>query len=325
MGNKLTKKRSAERPPTIQRGEGGQLVSQLGSLAHREYIKAATSDNTRRSYQSSIRHFQQWGGLLPCPASMVSEYLLAHSSSLSVRTLLTRLTALKNWHLLQGFEDPVNAEVKKLMTGIERKEGKPEQKAPTFTMKELRIIVEHIEDDLKGLRDKALILTGFYGAFRRSELVALRVEDIRLHEKGIVITVPRSKTDQKGKGKQTALLDKEGALSPIDALNVWVEASGIESGPVFRAMNRWGTVHERPLLPASVSIILKSRSKRAGLVIAEELSAHSLRRSFATSASRAGSSFASIKRQGNWETDATVQGYIDEADLFESNAMDALD
>lgn len=300
------------------------LSSQIDSQAHQRYIKAATTDNTRRAYQSAIRHFERWGGVLPSNPKTVMGYLLAHAQSLSTRTLSLRLTALKNWHELQGFDNPVTDEVKKLLKGIEREEGKPKQKAAVFTFKELQRMIEHIDDDLKGRRDKALILVGFFGAFRRSELVGVTVENIQTVEEGVVITVPRSKTDQEGEGTEKPLLAINSPLCPIAALNTWLYESAIEEGPVFKAINRWGDVQENALSPASINLILKDRAGRAGLAIAPSLSAHSLRRSLATTAFKAGSSFSAIKRQGNWKSDSTVWGYIEEAKMFEDNVMSAL-
>ena len=307
----------------VHKVENTELSPQIGSYVHQRYVKAATSDNTRRAYQSAIRHFGQWGGALPTTQSTVMNYLLAHAQTLSTRTLALRLTALKNWHKLQGFNDPVTDEVKILLKGIERKEGRPKEKAATFTLKDLTRMVQCIdkESDLKALRDKALILIGFWGAFRRSELVGITAENIKVVEEGVVITVPRSKTDQEGAGLKKPLQTLNNLLCPVTALNTWMYESGIEQGEVFRGINRWELLKDNGLTATSVNLILKDRARKAGLEEAPNLSAHSLRRSLATTVYKAGGSFSSIKRQGNWTNDATVWGYIEEAKLFEDNVM----
>ena len=172
----------------------------------------------------------------------------------------------------------------------------------------------------KALRDRALLLVGFFGAFRRSELVGVKVDDLAWETEGVVIRVPRSKTDQTGQGRFKALPGRGGVLCPVAALREWLTCSGIEGGSVFRRITRWDEILTTALHPASISVILKDRAARAGLDFAPELSSHSLRRSLATGAHRAGASFESIKRQGGWSHDGTVREYIEEAQRFEDNA-----
>ncbi len=178
----------------------------------------------------------------------------------------------------------------------------------------------------KAVRDRALLLIGFFGAFRRSELVGVKVDDLAWETEGVVIRIPRSKTDQAGQGRYKALLATGGALCPVMALKAWLACSAIEQeqGPVFRRVTRWGEVLTEDLHPSSGNAILKDSAARAGLDFAPELSSHSLRRSLATGAHRAGASFESIKRQGGWRHDGTVREYIDEAQRFEDNAAAVL-
>ena len=156
-------------------------MAPLPVTAQQRYIQAATSDNTRRTYQSAIRHFEGWGGLLPATESMVIRYLLDHASHLNPRTLSLRLTALRQWHRLQKFPDPTDApEVRKTLKGIERLHGKPKRKAKTFRLEHLEKMIASLDEaeNLKTVRDRALLLVGFFGAFRRSELTSLNVKDI---------------------------------------------------------------------------------------------------------------------------------------------------
>ncbi len=299
----------------------------LPEITQQRYIEAATSDNTRRTYQSAIRHFEGWGGLLPASESMVISYLLAHAERLNPRTLSLRLTALRQWHRFQKFPDPTNgAEVRKTLKGIERIHGQPKRKAKAFRLEDLeRMIVGLAESKhMKSVRDRALLLVGFFGAFRRSELVGLNIDHLVWESEGVIITLPRSKTDQTGEGKIKALPYGEGLLCAASALRQWLELSETDQGPVFRGITRWSALKPERLNPASVNQILKTAAENAGLDFVPDLSSHSLRRSLATNAHRSGATFESIKRQGGWTHDNTVWEYIEEAQRFEDNAVAVL-
>lgn len=320
MSHKLTPKQAAE--------VLGHVESESAlTLQYQRYIEAATAENTRRAYRSAIRHFERWGGRLPTETSTVSAYLLAHAEILNPRTLSLRLTALRHWHQLQEFPDPTAApDVRKLLQGIARREGKPKRQAKAFRLEHLEAMVNHLsaQSSLKACRDRALLLVGFFGAFRRSELVQVHLAHLQWEPEGILITVPRSKTDQSGEGRLKALPYGEGELCPVTALKVWLKTAGITSGPLFRRVNRWETLLDVPLHPAGVNLILKAVATQVGLGFVSELSSHSLRRSLATTAHRAGASFESIKRQGGWVHDGTVWEYIEAAQRFEENAAGVL-
>ena len=135
---------------------------------HQRFLAAATSDNTRRTYRSAIRHFQAWCGVLPCDEATLIRYLLAFADVLNPRTLALRLTALAQWHRYQGFPDPAaSARVRKTLRGIERVNGRSRQKAKALLLGDLELIVAHL-DTLEGLaarRDSALLQVGYFGAF----------------------------------------------------------------------------------------------------------------------------------------------------------------
>lgn len=294
---------------------------------HRAFLAAATADNTRRTYRSAVRHFQAWGGVLPCDEATVIRYLLAYAESLNPRTLALRLTALSQWHLHQGFLDPAaTPTVRKTLAGISRTHGRPKKKAKALPVEDLERIVAHLTsvDTLKAKRDNALLQIGFFGGYRRSELVGLEIEHVAWEQDGIVITLVRSKTDQQGQGIVKAIPYGEGPCCPATALRAWLDAAGIVSGPLFRAINRWNQIGTDALDAGSVNTVLEGWAKAAGLDYVPHLSSHSLRRGMATSAHRAGADPRDIKRQGGWRHDGTVQGYIEEAGQFEENAALAL-
>ncbi len=302
---------------------GVTLANAELAARHRAFLAAATSENTRRAYRSAIRHFQQWGGALPSDEACVIRYLLACAGTLNPRTIALRLTALSQWHVHQGFADPASTPtVRKTLSGIQRVHGKPKQKAKALPLEDLEKIVAELAslDTLKARRDNALLQIGYFGGYRRSEIVSLEVAHVAWEREGIVITLPRSKTDQQGEGIVKAIPFGEGPCCPASALRAWLAAAGIASGPLFRPINKWGQLGASALGEGSVNTILETCATLAQLDYVPQLSSHSLRRGMATSAHRAGASFRDIKRQGGWRHDGTVQGYIEEAAQFEENA-----
>lgn len=311
--------------------ERSRNVSTLNELElaaqHRSFLAAATSDNTRRSYRSAIRHFLAWGGALPSDEASLIHYLIAHAPALNVRTLALRLTALSQWHIHQGFADPASRPtVRKTLAGIARLHGAPKQKAKALPVEDLERIAVHLASvpTLSAKRDSALLQLGYFGAYRRSELVSLQVEHVAWVAEGMILTLPRSKTDQHGEGIVKAIPYGAGPCCPATALRAWLAAAKINSGWLFRPVNRWNEVGEAALHAGSVSSILAQCATQTGLDYAPRLSSHSLRRGMATSAHRAGAPLHEIKRQGGWRHDGTVQGYIEEANQFEHNAAGRL-
>jgi integrase len=293
----------------------------------RAFLAAATSDNTRRAYRSAIRHFLAWGGVLPADEPAMLRYLMAYAHEHNPRTLALRLTALSQWHVHQGYTDPAaTPTVRKTLAGIGRVHGAPGKKAKALPVEDLQRIVEALAQvgSPKALRDSALLQTGFFGGLRRSELAAIRVEDLAWETEGLLITLPRSKTDQAGQGIVKAIPYGGAACCPARALRTWMERAGLTTGPVFRSVNQWGTLGAGALHASSINAILEAAATLAGLPYVPELSSHSLRRGMATSAHRAGAGFQDIKRQGGWRHDGTVQGYIEEAGRFEDNAAGTL-
>lgn len=324
-----------ENLPSLSLDEAAGPARTPGTLAtpeqlaeqHQRFLAAATSDNTRRTYRSAIRHFQAWGGVLPCDEAALIRYLLSFAEVLNPRTLALRLTALSQWHRYQGFLDPTaSATVRKTLRGIERVHGRPRQKAKALLLEDLELIVTYLNtlEGLAALRDSALLQVGYFGAFRRSELVTLDVENLQWEREGLQITLPRSKTDQGGEGLDKAIPYGDSVCCPAKALRCWLDVAQIEQGPLFRRISRWGLLGEVALHEGSVNTILAARAEAAGLSYVPEMSSHSLRRGLATSAHRAGADFLDIKRQGGWRHDGTVHGYIEEARAFEENAAGSL-
>jgi len=218
----------------------------------REYAEASRAPNTWRAYQSDLRHFAAWcaeRGLEPLPAAAttVAAYLADHAGQLSTATLERRLYALSALHRAGGFNSPADApEVQAVWSGIKRTHRTARvQKTPTLT-KVIAAMAEPLGKRRIDVRDRALLLMGFAGAFRRSELVALDVEDVTDTDDGLRLAVRRSKADQEGAGEVVGLpYGSNRATCPVRAWRAWLEVSEITEGAAFRAIDRHDRLNAR--------------------------------------------------------------------------------
>lgn len=306
------------------RNEDSTLIERQESESLRQYLQAATSDNTRKAYRSAIRQFEKWGGRLPSDRDTVMHYLLARAESLNPRTLDLHLTAISQWHHYQGLIDPVSDPlIRKTMDGIRRTHGQPKRKAKALRLEHIAQMVKHLRqlpDSKKKYRDIALVLTGFFGAFRRSELVTIQISDLVWEPEGLLIRLPRSKTDQQSIGMVRALPLGDESCCPATAIEAWLKVADITEGPLFRPINRWGHVQERALNPGAVNDLLKTLGSACQFDFVPDLSSHSFRRGLSTSAARERVDFELIKKQGGWKSDATVWEYIEDGQQFNNNA-----
>jgi len=305
------------------------LRNELMALPSKQqgYLQQATAANTRRAYRAAVRQFEKHGGFLPATEDDIARYLTTRASELNPRTLSLHLTALSQWHCYQKLPDPTQApQIRKLLTGIHRQHGRPKRKAKALHPEHIEQMMAHCrkQNCLKSWRDSALIQVAYFGAFRRSELVKITVDHLHFDSKGLLILVPKSKTDQTGEGKIKALPYGSDTICPVLAMKNWLTESAITAGFVFRGINRWDALQKKPLHPDSVNAIIKSIANACKFDFVSELSSHSTRRGFATSASMAGAEFADIKRQGGWKNDNTVREYIEEGQLFDKNAAGQL-
>lgn len=267
------------------------LIDPLSSV--RQYLAAEKSEATRRAYVSSFKQFEAWcthAGEAPLPATalVVARYLASLADDGRKASTVRRVTsAISYFHRAGGHESPTRAEgVKAVLRGIFRKIGSaPTRKTPA-TAELIVTMIEKLPATLAGMRDRALLLLGFSAALRRSELVALTVEDLDRQQDGMYVTIRRSKTDQAGQG-QVIPVPRGTRLKPMEALETWLTAASITTGPLFREVDRYGHVGTEPLATRSVARIIKLAVKRTG---ADEstFSGHSLRTGFVTSALESG-------------------------------------
>lgn len=289
----------------------------------REYLNASLSENSRRAYCSDLAHFIAWGGSVPANPEQVAAYLAAHAGKHRAATLARRLVSIGKAHLAQDYPSPTDTElVRATLRGIRNTHGSAQrQVAPALKEDVLQMVCGLT--GIKGVRDKALLLVGFAGAFRRSELVALSLADVEYVKQGLVIHLRTSKTDQEGQGRKVAIPYARGAICPVLALQEWLEAAEIKDGPVFRPVNRHGVVADVALSAQAVALVVKARAKAVGLD-PERYAGHSLRSGLVTSAAQLGVSSWKIRQQTGHASDAMLARYIRDANIFVDNAAGAV-
>lgn len=285
-----------------------------------QYLQASLSQSTRRAYTTDIAQFLQWGGRIPTTPARLASYLAQNAEKLSYATLCRRVVAIGRAHKIKQLDSPADSEiVKATLQGIRRTNGVAQRRVAPVLLRDVRNMVRKLQG-IRGARDKALLLMGFAGAFRRSELVAIRVEDIQLVAEGLVIRLRRGKTDQGGAGRDIAIPYMRGSCCPVKAVVAWLEQSGITSGTLFRRVDRYGHIAGAGLTPQSVALIVKERAQAIGLD-SQQLSGHSLRAGFVTSASKCGASSWKIRQQTGHQSDAGMQRYIRDGQLFTDNPL----
>lgn len=330
-----------ERRPALA---GGSSVSpELVALVDdaEEFRQRARAESTRRAYASDWGDFTVWCGRhgaqsLPADPRVVALYLSDRAKSKRTATLQRRLSAIQHYHVEAGHRlDTRHPTLRDVWTGIKRTLGvATRSKAPTVT-EELRELVAVLPTStLLGLRDRALLLLGFAGCFRRSEVAGLTVADCVLEPEGLVITLPSSKTDRFGEGyvKGVPYGDHE-ATCPVRAYTAWLSAASITEGPVFRPVNRHGTVLPKAITSQVVALVVKRTVEaarhaaliRGNLMLAEHFDAkryagHSLRSSFLTSGAEAGVSLKELMDQAGHTRADTTMRYIKRAGVFRQNA-----
>lgn len=291
-----------------------------------EYMMQAKAKNTLEAYRKDWQDFYMFCTLssleaLPASPETVMAYLVAQAEEHKVSTLERRIASISQAHQAAGHSTPTSdIQIRVLMQGIRRNKGTAQTgKAPAVTS-DIKAMVANLPGNLLGIRDRALLLIGFAGGFRRSELVALDVDDLEFKREGLVVTIRKSKTDQEGNGRKVGIpYGSNCETCPVRSLQLWFEESGITEGPVFRSVNRHGKVQEGRLSDKAVALVVKRSAEAAGLD-SSKYSGHSLRAGLATSAAMNGASERAIMKQTGHRSEAMVRRYIREGNLFNDNA-----
>ena len=278
------------------------------------YTHAALAANSHRSYAVDMRHFKALGGTIPCTAIQLAEYLARFATTLAVATLQHRLIAIHRAHLNASLPSPaMDPLIKQTMQGIRRTRGTAQRRVRALVKDDIieLVLTAEKQKPLKAARDVALILVGFAGAFRRSELVSIQREDITEFDHGLEIHIRRTKTQQE-KGHTVFIPCAKSSRCPVKALKHWMALSGIASGAMFRRINRHDQVASNEALTAqSVALMLKSVMTVAkDMEAAKSVAGHSLRAGYCTEAAVAGVPTHVIMDQTGHRSGATLAKYI---------------
>jgi len=276
--------------------------------------KAARSPATLRAYATAWRLFTAWciaHAVDALPATPHTLTLFLADCADRPATLRRKLAAIAVMHRAAGYDSPTgHGIVRATLAGICRERGIAPRPKAALLVDELRSALHACGERRIDVRDRALLLIGFAGALRRSELVGLDVDDVRFEGEGVVLRLRRSKTNQEGALEEVAVLyGSDPRTCPVRALQTWLAMSGISSGALFRAVDRAGRISAGRLTARIVGERVKKLGERSGLD-PHSYAAHSLRSGFATSAARANKSEAAIMRQGRWKSIPVARRYI---------------
>jgi site-specific recombinase XerD len=287
-----------------------------------DFARADKAENTRKAYRSDFARFQAFCAqhrLAPLPATpqTLAAFLAIEAAHAKASTIERRLAAIRYAHKLAGLKTPTDDErVKATARGIRRTLGIVVTKKAPLTSDTLRAILASPDRTTAGLRDRALLLLGFAGALRRSELVALNVADVVETREGLRVVIRRSKTTPEA---ATIAIARGRRTCPVCALKAWLAAAAITRGALFRRVTKTGRVLPDRLTAQSVALIVKARVRRAGLD-PEQFSAHSLRAGFLTSAARRGASLFKMMDVSRHRSLSTLKGYVRDGELFADHA-----
>ena len=291
-----------------------------------DYRRAARAANTVRAYSADWRDFLSWCAskqLAPLPAEpqTVAWYLghLARELHRKPATIERRLTAIAQAHQLAGEPSPTSTKaVRDVLSGIKRTHGTMQDAKAPALVEDLKAMLATLPDDVRGARDRALLLVGFAGAFRREELAGIEVSDLEWTRAGVIVLLRHSKTDQEGLGRKVGIPLGHAETCPVRALRAWMRAAEISGGPVFRKVDRWGRPGSHPLCDKVVALVVKRAARAAGLD-ADRYGGHSLRAGLATAAANAGLEERKIMAQTGHKSVKMVRRYIRDAELFRDN------
>jgi site-specific recombinase XerD len=285
------------------------------------------ASNTLRAYGADWHDFSKWCEVqrfksLPAMPETVALYLTDRAATLKTSSLARRLTTINRAHEAAGHPLPATMQNDSLFTvwkNILRKKGTAQQSKRPFLMPDVRRMVMELPQSPQGLRDRALLLAGFAGGLRRSELTALCVEDLEATPEGLIVRFHKSADRERA----VALPNGSDPLTcPVRAITAWREQGRITAGPLFRAIDRSGFISEKPLHPDSVGYLVKRAAGRAGLET-KKYSGHSLRAGLATQAAMNGASELAIMKQTG-QSLAVVRKYIPKNTVFGGNAASKL-
>tara|TARA_B100000575_G_scaffold278222_1_gene265297 strand:- start:517 stop:1470 length:954 start_codon:yes stop_codon:yes gene_type:complete len=297
-------------------------------------LKNSKANNTLRAYKSDFKDFSIFcvkHGVqsMPTEPKIVSIYLTHLSKTSKISTLRRRLVSISMVHKLKGhYLDTKHPVIIENLMGIKRLKGSIQRGKKPILINHLKSIIDVINqekiDNITKLRDKTLILIGFGGGFRRTELISIDFEDLEFVKEGLKIIVKKSKTDQYGEGMLKGLPYFSNEIyCPVINLKRWLEISKIKGGPIFRRFAKGASITNNRLTDQSVALLIKRYLNLAG-IDNKNFAGHSLRSGFATVAAEMGADERSIMAMTGHKSTQMVRRYIKEANIFKNNALNKI-
>jgi integrase len=304
--------------PTLQAPLTDDVAIEQLTIAAKQLARDARSPATLRAYATGIRLFAEWCAEHDCIAFPAAPQTVAlYAAALfkegkAVATIRGRLVAIGLEHRRRKLPMPtIDEAVREVTKGIRRTRGITQTKKKPLHGDALKTLLAALPDTLRGKRDRALLLIGYAGAFRRSELARMLVEWIRHVRGGLEIRLPTSKTDQEGSG--TIVIIEPGmdpTTCPVKALTDYLAAAGLREGAIFRAIDRHCNLATAPLTGKSIAVIVQQHVTTHLGEEATQYGAHSLRAGFATMLDEHGVGLTQIMRRGRWKSERIARGYI---------------
>ena len=276
--------------------------------------------STRTAYKKDLAAFKLWGGTVPCTADVIAEYIAELCTHCAFSTIQRRIHAISYFHMRRSLPSPTTERpVKKALRIAARNVGTAQRQAKPLTRKLLIQLCQSLGKSAIDRRDRAVLLLGFAGGFRRSEIAALNIADLEFVDEGLLVRVRSSKTDQTRRGRTVAIPKSSGSTCAVTAVRRWLWTAGKTEDALFRRCHRSGTVLSDRLDAAYVATIVKRRLTAID-VDSTAYSGHSLRSGLVTEAARAGVPAWKIKQQTGHKSDANLGRYIRDAELWQNNA-----
>ena len=289
-----------------------------------DYARRSRAEATLRAYATDWKSFAAFCALhgldaLPGRQTTVAAYVASLAETHRPSTIQRRLASISTAHRAAGYESPTTSElVRSTLLGVKRSKGTAKRQVLPVRVRHIREGLALMRTDLKGIRDRAILLVGYAGALRRSEVVSLDVEDISFVEEGLVLMLRTSKTDRTCEGVKVAI--QRGSrpdTCPVTAFRCWLQASGITTGAVFRPVAKGGRMSSSRLTDQVVSQILKQFARLVGLDEAL-VGGHSCRAGLITDAFSVGAAQAVIAKHSRHRSNS-INDYLREATLFDQN------
>ncbi len=323
-------------PPQRRRHQAMQVIPYQGNqdslpglcltVSARKLIMASLAPSTIRAFQSDIRMFLRRGGTLPSTDTEIANYLTrCFEDGYKPNTLKRQLCSLRRWHLVMNCPTLGNEQmIKGVMRGCARLNEVPVKRAPALMRDDLHQLLNSLNlSELRDLRDAAMFCLTFYGAFRYSEVLNLRVEHLTWDTRGVLVRLSRSKTNQEGRHEVKAIHHADTSLPycPVNLLYRWLEAAHIQRGAVFRSVSLGGRPGGSKLSRTAFQNALIRGLERSNLA-SRGFSTHSMRAGLITEAHLRGKSLEQIQRVTGHRHLSTLTEYIRVADPFENSAND---